>query len=808
MRAGIRARTGDFYRWGAAAVGVVAVTVSSQAQGTLVSGETAEGAISVAGERDTWTFTATVGDSIVVRAGEVNETGGTGGFTPGIELYGPAGGLLASEVANLNATEVSVTATAAGDYSVVIMDGGSYDNGTGTYRLHLARVPGAISLAPGDEGGPLENGGTVVGTIHQGDLDVFSFTAAVGDSLVLRAGEVTDQGGTGGFTPALRLYGPGGSLLDSEAANLSAVEVTATATLAGVYVVVVSDGGSYIDGAGTYRLHLMRSPGEFLISPGDEGGELANGATQVGTVHVGDLDVWTFTAAVGDSIVARAGEVTEESGTGGFTPALRLYGPNGSLLDSESANLNAVEVGVTASIGGSYTLVVSDGGSYIDGAGSYRVHLAKAPGDITVSPGDEGGPLTNGGTFTGSVHQGDLDVWTFTAATGDSLVVRAGEVTDAGGTGGFTPALRLYGPNGSLLDSDAGNVNAVEVNATAAQSGVYAVVVSDGGSYIDGSGTYRLHLVQSPGAVVVSAGDEGGPLASGGLYLGTIHMGDLDAWTFTAAAGDRILVRAGESTENGGTGGFTPALRLYGPNGGLLGNEAGNVNAVEIEATAAQSGVFNVVVSDGGSYADGAGTYYLNLALMPETPVVSAGDQGGPLARTGPDQGDIARGDLDIWWLEANAGDHVALTLTESIDTGGTGGFTPWLRVYGPQGQLLGSDADNTRAEVDFTATDSCLYLVVVADGGSYLDGTGAYQIVATGLPVQGRPLRAQRTGAEMLRLCWPSAMADYLLETNTQLQPEGWEVIALTPADTGLNRSLLLPVGIGNQFYRLRPPQ
>ena len=247
---------------------------------------------------------------------------------------------------------------------------------------------------------------------------------------------------------------------------------------------------------------------------------LQPGAAQEGLISpAGDVDSWTFEVKAGDSVVLRAGEVTDQGGTGGFTPAIRLFGPGENLLGSSTANLNAVEVAVIATTGGTFTALISDGGSYTNGLGSYRLHLAQVPAEPVVSAGDEGGPLVDGSSHLGTIHLGDLDVWTFTAEVGDSIVLRAGEVSDTGGTQGFTPSLRLYGPNGALVDSDAGNLNAVEVSSIAALSGTFTVVVSDGGSYIDGTGSYRLHLAKAPGAPVISPGDEGGSLT-----LSLIHI--------------------------------------------------------------------------------------------------------------------------------------------------------------------------------------------------------------------------------------------------------------------------------------------
>src|SRR2546423_390453 len=44
-------------------------------------------------------------------------------------------------------------------------------------------------------------------------------------------------------------------------------------------------------------------------------------------------------------------------------------------------------------------------------------------------------------------------------------------------------------------------------------------------------------------------------------YLATIGTGDIDAWTFTANAGESIVVRMGETSAGSA---LTPELRLYG----------------------------------------------------------------------------------------------------------------------------------------------------------------------------------------------------------------------------------------------------
>jgi hypothetical protein len=193
----------------------------------------------------------------------------------------------------------------------------------------------------------------------------------------------------------------------------------------------------YANGAGEYRLTLVQSPGVVSISSGDEGGILQNGARHRGQIAVGDLDPWTFTGAAGDSLVLRAGGDN-------FTPWIRVYGPDGSLQvqsTSSSVNNRDSEVAFVATNAGPFTVILSS--YYLNGTGAYELTLGQSPGTLSVTSGDDGGPLTNGWKHTGQISIGDLDLWSFPAEAGDSVVVRAG------GTG-FTPYVRIYGPSGSL----------------------------------------------------------------------------------------------------------------------------------------------------------------------------------------------------------------------------------------------------------------------------------------------------------------------------------------------------------------------
>src|ERR1035437_446977 len=155
----------------------------------------------------------------------------------------------------------------------------------------------------------LLNGTNAIGTILANTTNSYTFTATHGDSVVVRVGQLTS---TGYFNPWLRIYGPDGALVGSGAiAGDTAEEVALTATNSGTFTVLVSDGnyGGY-SGTGTYQLDYLKVPGDYVVPVGDEGGPLTNGTLNAGTISVGDLVAWSFTATNGDSVVVRVGQLT------------------------------------------------------------------------------------------------------------------------------------------------------------------------------------------------------------------------------------------------------------------------------------------------------------------------------------------------------------------------------------------------------------------------------------------------------------------------------------------------------------------
>jgi hypothetical protein len=334
--------------------------------------------------------------------------------------------------------------------------------------------------------GVLTNGWTYDGTIAPaGHSDTWTFSATSGDSIVVRVGEITS---TNGFTPRIRLFNPSAGQ-QALASGSVAAEIAVTATNTGTFTVIVDDAIG-TTATGTYRLTLAKSGSPVAVAPGDEGGPMINGVTYQGDLPVGDLDVWSFNAVAGEGIVVRMGATNTAYLASNIGSWVRLFAPNGALV-GEAFNANygsSSDVQAQATNSGQFTVVVGTYGNNLAGTGGYRVTLAKTGDPVLAAPGDEGGPMTGAGVYSGAIDGGDLDVWSFTACAGESIFLQMDEVTVSGP---LTPYLRLYGRDGTLLNTVSG-ASTAQISRGAPTSGNYLLVAGDFSGNLAGTGAYTL----------------------------------------------------------------------------------------------------------------------------------------------------------------------------------------------------------------------------------------------------------------------------------------------------------------------------
>ena len=646
-------------------------------------------------------FFANAGDSFILQIGTISADSNP--FYPQIFISNPYGFNLASG-ASVSGEYVIATATNTGPYTVMIKS--YYPAGSGSYRLNLAKAPGSYTVSPGDEGGILTNGLNYIGALPAGDLDMWSFDANAGDGIILQMGALVKSNAN--FYPQIFLYSPNGTL-QARVDDSQGIYLSTRATNSGTFTVVVN---SYYDGnAGTYLLNLAKSPGPSFVSPGDEGGPLTNGATYLGTLPVGDLDTWNFNANAGDSIMLQMGALVRSNA--GFYPQIFLYDPYGN-LQARVSDSQGTFLQTRATNSGTFSVVVN---SYYDyGAGTYSLNLAKAPGTFVVSPGDEGGTLSNGVMNSGVLPTGDMDMWSFSANSGDNITLRMGALVKSNTT--FYPQITLFGPDGGMLSQGANSSDAY-VNVRATNSGTFTVVANS--YYDDGAGVYQLNLSKAPGAFAVSPGDEGGALTNGGNFDGVTTLADEDMWSFTANKGDYIILRSGDTSP---VGSYAPWIRLYGPDGAPLANNANSLDSyVGYQTT--NSGTFTVLV---GAYFQGyTGSYQLRFLQIPGVFIVPPGDDGGVISNATSYPGTTDLGDEDPWTFTAFKGAPINLNCQK---LSGAASYQPWMRLFNPNGGLVANTASGTTGVINYTPTNSGTFTVVV---GSYFQGyTGTYQLTGT----------------------------------------------------------------------------
>ena len=247
-------------------------------------------------------------------------------------------------------------------------------------------------------------------------------------------------------------------------------------------------------------------------------------------------------------------------------------------------------------------LTITDTADYDPGApASATVTIAEAGGGTGCV--SEGGAMLNGFQHCGFIsNSGEVDTWTFTANVGERISVHIGEIIDSND---FRPWIRLVSPTGAVLGSTAGLTADVIDDIIAPATGTYNVLVASFDTGFDGTGTYRITSVHTPGPYSVATADDGGSLTNGFTHTGEIVRGDVDVWTFTANAGERITLHVAEIIDSDD---FRPWIRLWAPSGASLGDTAGLAADVIDDIVAPVTGKYTVLIARFDTGFDGTGS--------------------------------------------------------------------------------------------------------------------------------------------------------------------------------------------------------
>jgi hypothetical protein len=383
----------------------------------------------------------------------------------------------------------------------------------------------ASSLSPSE---------TACGTLSTPDqVDEYCFSALGGETVMISM--ATDFG----CEIELRL---GNTVLT----NVPSVSYTAmieafTLGTAGTYTIACR---SLPDStAGDYCLTLIKysSTNNGTISPGN---------TTTNVLGLGDVDAYSFSGTNGETVRVVMGSYAYSS----FQVELR--NSSGVLLT------NATALGFSATIE-SYQLTNS--GAFIlmcrplDGFGpargvEYGLTLINYSRINT-------GAIEAGETVVGVVGLGDIDAYSFSGNGGDAVTILMGADSP------WSAEVELHTEDGGLLKKSqdpffSGSIEAYKLT----KSGTFVIVCRsiDGVTGVD-TLNYGLTLIKNPGPNGLDPFDlDGGFIADGETKEGLATLGDIDAFNFSGAAGDKVNISAV-------SGGFDAAqIELHGPAGNVL----------------------------------------------------------------------------------------------------------------------------------------------------------------------------------------------------------------------------------------------
>ena len=516
--------------------------------------------------------------------------------------------------------------------------------------------------------------------LKAGEIDKYTFTATAGSKVLVR---IVKTSGT--LWPKISIYNPSGSKLCEKTASNIAEIPSCTLPISGIYTLRIADGynGKYL---GSYFLYLQR-----LNNPGVPV-SVTLGSTRSASISApAEMDTFTFSANAGDKVLVR---MTKTSGT--LYPSIRIYNPAGIKLCTKTSSITAEIASCTLSITGKYTLLLSDGYNG-KSKGNYNVFLQKLKKPVIPIL------IEFGNTLTGSIIKpAQMKTYTFSANAGDSVLLRVLRVS-----GNLEPAIRIYSPSGTKLCENSGYSMAEIENCALPSNGNYTVFVFDDyyGTY---SGEYYIHLqrLNNPGNATA--------MVFGETDLGTISFhAEMDAFTFTAAANDKVQVRMSKSSVD-----LWPGIRIYSPTGTNVCNNYGSTTA-EIEiCTLSANGTYTILAYD---YLDGSNTgdYYIYLQRLNNPGNATAMTFGETLSGTVN-----YPAEADAFTFTATANDKVQVRMSKSsVD------LWPGIRIYSPTGANVCNNYGSTTAEIEIcTLPASGIYTILSYD---YLDGTntGDYSI-------------------------------------------------------------------------------
>ena len=639
------------------------------AQTPITCGQTTPGSISVIGEKDDYTFSASPGAVVTIRLVVTS-----GAMTPYLELYDQTMTKIAYNYSSSgNYTYIDKALTPGGTYTIRVYDYGN--DSTGNYSLTYLNLTTACNAAT------LNCGQTAPYSLSAvGEVDFYKFTANPNDGAL-----ITVVRTSGDMNPYIELYDSTGAMIASNNSySGNYASINKSLTLGGTYTVVVYDYNN--NGTGNYAIRYQNTTTACNATP------ITCGQTTAGSLSTAvEQDFYTFTATANDKVTIR---LVRTSGT--MDPYLELYDTTGTRIASDyTSSGNSATINSTLTAGGTYIIVVYDYNN--DETGDYNLTWQK------LNPPCNATAITCGQTTPVSLSAaGERDFYSFTVTAGDAVTIRLIKTL-----GTFQPKLVLYDSAGTSIASSYNySGNDVVLDRSLSPGGTYILEVSDYGD--DATGSYNLtwqKLNYPCSATTINCGQT----LSGSLS----SIGKQDFYTFSANAGDAVTIRVPRTSGN-----INPYVELYDSTGIRIAyGNAYSGNYINLDKALSSGGTYTIIVSDYNN--DATGNYKITWQRLNNpcnaTTITCGQTIPGSIS---------ALGKQDIYSFTDTAGSNIVLTLTKT-----SGGFDPSLELYNSSGTRIAYQYTSSGSSVTINQTLSAgdTYIIFVSDYGN--DETGNYTL-------------------------------------------------------------------------------
>jgi len=508
-------------------------------------GQVVTGSIGTSADPPPWRFhTFTVSANDAVTIRVANTSGGS--FAPYSELYGPNGVYITA------GSVLDRVLTTAGTYTVLVRD--SANTYSGNYVWTWQKVKGPCNASPAGCGQMVS--GSITGA---GQMVAYTFTGSANDGITIRIRKTS-----GTFSPYIELYNPSGTRIGGPSN-----QINVTLSVTGEYTILVRDQNNLNTGGYIITWQRFNNP----CAPAINCGQTTTGAIGI-TPDAPPWGFYSFTVGANDIVTIRA---IKTSGT--LAPYLELYNGTGGLVASAGGQINQTMPA------GTYVLLLRDQSS--TNTGDYAVTWQRWNNPCATA-------ANCGQVMTESIGiTADPPPWryySFTASANDIVTIRANKTS-----GTLIPYLELYATSGTQIGTAAG-----QMDKALTAAGTYTIVVRDQNSI--NTGDYVLSWNRINNTCNAPS------IGCGQVFPGSVAVvGKIDAYTFTAAAGDNIVLTLTRTS-----GGFDPSLELYNSSGTRMGYQyTPSGNEVTLTQTLSAAGTYTLFASDYGN--DETGTYKLKF---------------------------------------------------------------------------------------------------------------------------------------------------------------------------------------------------